>query len=155
MSPAVVNNTHYACMKHHFLRHIFVMPARKARKLQHNRQQISAGANLCCVCFTPHYTLPLPPCHQPPSDAIGLGAGMAHPRESEEWRTMTMRQRYEFFAPIWRVMRDDNMTADDVAEQVGFFRARGLVANDRRDSSHSGAPPLLLFLMSKLGKNGC
>jgi hypothetical protein len=39
---------------------------------------------------------------------------------------MTMRQRYEFFAPIWRVMRDDNMSADDVAEQVGAApRERG------------------------------
>jgi hypothetical protein len=54
----------------------------------------------------------------PRRDAIGLGAGMAHPRESEEWKAMTMRERYEFFAPIWRVMRDDNMTADDVAEQA-------------------------------------
>ena len=43
---------------------------------------------------------------------------MAHPRESAEWRGMTMRQRYEFFAPIWRVMRDENMTVDDVAEQA-------------------------------------
>lgn len=54
-----------------------------------------------------------------PRDAVGLGAGMAHPRESEEWKSMTMRQRYEFFAPIWRVMRDDNVSVDDVAEQVG------------------------------------
>lgn len=44
---------------------------------------------------------------------------MAHPRESDEWRAMTMRQRYEFFAPIWRVMRDANVTVDEVAEQVG------------------------------------
>jgi hypothetical protein len=91
---------------------------------------------------------------------------MSHPRESEEWKAMTMRQararaappararraasvsslrllsdmralarvitsprarpvtrhppqRYEFFAPIWRVMRDDNVTVDGVAEQVG------------------------------------
>jgi hypothetical protein len=27
-------------------------------------------------------------------DAVGLGAGMAHPRESEEWRGMDMMQRY-------------------------------------------------------------
>jgi len=44
---------------------------------------------------------------------------MSHPRESEEWLNMTMRERYEFFSPIWRVMRDDNVTVDDVAQQVG------------------------------------
>jgi hypothetical protein len=29
-----------------------------------------------------------------------------------------MRCRYEFFAPIWRVMRDDNMPVAEVARQV-------------------------------------
>ena len=37
-------------------------------------------------------------------DALGLGASIAHPRESDEWRGMSMQQRFEFFAPIWRVM---------------------------------------------------
>jgi hypothetical protein len=36
----------------------------------------------------------------------------------------SMRQRYEFFSPIWRVMRDDNVTVDDVAQQVGGEAAR-------------------------------
>lgn len=27
-------------------------------------------------------------------------------------------RRYEFFAPIWRVMRDDNMPVEEVARQV-------------------------------------
>lgn len=27
---------------------------------------------------------------------------------------MSMEQRYEFFAPIWRVMRDDNMSVEEV-----------------------------------------
>ncbi len=31
---------------------------------------------------------------------------------------MTMAQRYDFFAPIWRVMRDDNMTSQEVQRQV-------------------------------------
>lgn len=35
-------------------------------------------------------------------DAIGMGSGIAHPRESEEWKGMTFRQRMEFFAPVWR-----------------------------------------------------
>ena len=26
----------------------------------------------------------------------------------------------EFFAPVWRVMRDANVTANEVAEQVGY-----------------------------------
>lgn len=26
--------------------------------------------------------------------------------------------RYEFFAPIWRIMRDDNMAVSEVARQV-------------------------------------
>lgn len=51
-------------------------------------------------------------------DALGLGASMAHPRDSEEWQSMNMTQKYEFFAPIWRVMRDDNMSVDEVRQQV-------------------------------------
>lgn len=31
-----------------------------------------------------------------------------------------MDQRFEFFAPIWRVMRDNNMTAAEVKEQVSY-----------------------------------
>lgn len=31
-----------------------------------------------------------------------------------------MPQRYEFFAPIWRVMRDSNMSVEEVREQVAF-----------------------------------
>jgi hypothetical protein len=26
-------------------------------------------------------------------DAIGLGAGMAHPRESDEWKSMSLQQK--------------------------------------------------------------
>jgi hypothetical protein len=41
-----------------------------------------------------------------------------HPRESEEWKNMDMEQRYAFFAPIWRVMRDDNMSVEEVGRQI-------------------------------------
>ncbi|CAG9464996.1 unnamed protein product [Pedinophyceae sp. YPF-701] len=51
-------------------------------------------------------------------DALGLGAGIAHPRESAEWKEMTYEQRYEFFAPIWRVMRSQDMSVEEVREQV-------------------------------------
>ena len=37
-------------------------------------------------------------------DALGMGSSIAHPRESEEWRGMDLQQKFEFFAPIWRVM---------------------------------------------------
>lgn len=33
---------------------------------------------------------------------------------------MSMQQRYEFFAPIWRVMRDSHLSADEVREQVEY-----------------------------------
>lgn len=33
-----------------------------------------------------------------------MGSSIAHPRESEEWKGMTLEQKFEFFAPIWRVM---------------------------------------------------
>ena len=48
------------------------------------------------------------------SDALGLGEGMAHPARSDEWQALTAEERMEFFAPIWRIMRDDNMTAAQV-----------------------------------------
>lgn len=33
-----------------------------------------------------------------------MGSSIAHPRESEEWKAMSIEQKFEFFAPIWRVM---------------------------------------------------
>ncbi|KAK9815594.1 hypothetical protein WJX72_006498 [[Myrmecia] bisecta] len=53
-------------------------------------------------------------------DALGLGSSIAHPRESDEWKAMTMEQKYAFFAPIWRVMRDDNMSVEQVKEHVQY-----------------------------------
>lgn len=50
-------------------------------------------------------------------DALGLGSSIAHPRESDEWKSMTAHEKLEFFAPIWRIMRDENMTV----EQVSLF----------------------------------
>ena len=52
-------------------------------------------------------------------DALGMGAGLAHPRESDEWRKMDLRQKLEFFAPIWRVMRDENITVEQVRHLLG------------------------------------
>lgn len=49
-------------------------------------------------------------------DALGLGSSIAHPRESEEWKGMTALQKLEFFAPIWRIMRDENMTVEQVSQ---------------------------------------
>lgn len=46
-------------------------------------------------------------------------------------------QRFEFFSPIWRVMRDDNVTVDDVAQQVGAFT---VLHSIRGDSSLSQRP---------------
>lgn len=51
-------------------------------------------------------------------DALGLGSSIAHPRESEEWKSMTAHEKLEFFAPIWRIMRDENMTVDQVGSCV-------------------------------------
>ena len=33
-----------------------------------------------------------------------MGSSIAHPRESDEWKGMSLDQKFEFFAPIWRVM---------------------------------------------------
>ena len=60
-------------------------------------------------------------------DALGMGASMAHPAESDQWKGMTMMQRYEFFAPIWRVMRDSNMSVEEVVEQASM--GGGLLAS--------------------------
>ncbi len=51
-------------------------------------------------------------------DALGLGSSIAHPRESEEWQSMTPHQKLEFFAPIWRIMRDENMTVEQVSLHI-------------------------------------
>ena len=70
-------------------------------------------------------------------DALGLGSSIAHPRESEEWKSMTPHQKLEFFAPIWRIMRDENMTVEQVSfhilwcfamHQTGFTQAEMHVA---------------------------
>lgn len=54
-------------------------------------------------------------------DALGLGSGIAHPRESDEWKSMTPHEKLEFFAPIWRIMRDEKMTVEQVSWQHGFL----------------------------------
>jgi hypothetical protein len=33
---------------------------------------------------------------------------------------MSMEEKYAFFAPIWRVMRDDNMTVEEVGAQIQY-----------------------------------
>jgi hypothetical protein len=43
---------------------------------------------------------------------------ITHPRESAEWIGMSMEQRFEFFAPVWRVMRDNNMDVAEVCRQI-------------------------------------
>ena len=52
-------------------------------------------------------------------DALGLGSSIAHPRESEEWKSMTPYEKLEFFAPIWQIMRDENMTVEQVTWHCG------------------------------------
>jgi thioesterase domain-containing protein len=53
-----------------------------------------------------------------------------------------MAQRYEFFAPIWRVMRDSNMSADEVREQVAFVALVTKRASNVSDlRSHTYAAP--------------
>ena len=51
-------------------------------------------------------------------DALGMGSSIAHPRESDEWKSMSQQQKLEFFAPIWRIMRDENMTVQQVSASV-------------------------------------
>ena len=45
---------------------------------------------------------------------------ISHPRESDEWKGVDLGQKYEFFAPIWRIMRDDNMAVEEVRRQIEF-----------------------------------
>ena len=59
-------------------------------------------------------------------DALGLGSSIAHPRESQEWQSMSAHEKLEFFAPIWRIMRDENMTVEQV--HCNFTVARQLTA---------------------------
>ena len=49
-------------------------------------------------------------------DALGMGSSIAHPRDSEEWKSMTAFEKLEFFAPIWRIMRDEMMTVEQVSQ---------------------------------------
>lgn len=54
-------------------------------------------------------------------DALGLGSSIAHPRESEEWQGMDLQQKLDFFAPIWRIMRDENMSVEQVTSRYLVF----------------------------------
>ncbi|KAK9863861.1 hypothetical protein WJX84_009188, partial [Apatococcus fuscideae] len=70
------------------------------------------------------------------SDALGLGEGMAHPARSEEWQALSAEERMEFFAPIWRIMRDDNMTAAQVREQVEQVALAVKIGSEVSDLRH-------------------
>lgn len=54
---------------------------------------------------------------------------------------IVLASRYEFFAPIWRVMRDDNMLVEEVARQieaVALAVKQGSAVSDMRHHSFSG-----------------
>ncbi|CAD7696942.1 unnamed protein product, partial [Ostreobium quekettii] len=74
-------------------------------------------------------------------DALGLGSSIDHPRESDEWKKMSLDEKYQFFAPIWRVMRAENMTAEEVKDQINHVALavkQGSSASDMRSHSFSG-----------------
>ena len=51
------------------------------------------------------------------------------------------QEKYEFFAPIWRVMRDDPMPVAEVRRQVGYVAlavAQGSQVSDMRHHAFSG-----------------
>lgn len=84
-------------------------------------------------------------------DALGMGSSIAHPKESDEWKGMTMDQKYEFFAPIWRVMRDSNMSVEEVKEQIEYVALvtkQGSQISDLRGhefSNHHLLSPVVYF----------
>lgn len=74
-------------------------------------------------------------------DAVGLGSSIEHPRESEEWKGMTLDEKYAFFAPIWRVMRSENLSVEQVKKQIEeVARAvkQGISPSDMRSHQFSG-----------------
>ena len=71
-------------------------------------------------------------------DALGMGSSIAHPRDSEEWKSMTAYEKLEFFAPIWRIMRDENMTVEQVSQC--FLDCQVLSASKSQGSSLSMHP---------------
>ena len=58
--------------------------------------------------------------YSPPPLPVWPARSIAHPRDSDEWKAMHLDQKYEFFAPIWRIMRDDNMAVDEVRKQIEY-----------------------------------
>ena len=60
------------------------------------------------------------------SDALGMGDSMAHPARSEEWTSLSFEERMEFFAPIWRIMRDENMTTAQVCIALSMHPSHAL-----------------------------
>eukprot|EP00963_Diacronema_lutheri_P009974 scaffold941_cov454-Pavlova_lutheri.AAC.4 len=68
-----------------------------------------------------------------------------------EWLSMEMGQRFEFFAPIWRIMRDNNMTVEEVRDQVYYVAGavkRGDQVSDLRHHKFTArlySAPLVCF----------
>ena len=103
------------------------------------------------------------------SDALGLGQGMAHPARSEEWMRLSNEERMEFFAPIWRIMRDENMTAAQACsaahacfadqdalsgKHAGLYKAHELVHVRRCLASMRIAQPFRLWQQTLLRRCG-
>lgn len=69
----------------------------------------------------------------------------------KEWLSMEMQQRFEFFAPIWRIMRDNNMTVEEVRDQVYYVAGavkRGDQVSDLRHHQFTArlySAPLICF----------
>lgn len=47
-----------------------------------------------------------------------------------------MQEKYAFFAPIWRVMRDNNMSVEEVKEQVQYVALSVKQASQVSDLRH-------------------
>lgn len=74
-------------------------------------------------------------------DALGLGAGIAHPKESDQWKQMNINEKYGFFAPIWRVMRGENISEEEVKNQIHYVALsvkQGSAVSDMRVHHFSG-----------------
>ena len=56
-----------------------------------------------------------------------------------------MDEKYEFFAPIWRVMRDDNMTVEEVKNQIEYVARVTIQASQISDlRGHTFCSPQLM-----------
>lgn len=91
------------------------------------------------------------------AETLGLGGGLQNASDTDAWRSMSFDEKLEFFAPIWRAMRSQDMPIEEVRRQLAFVTLsikQGSQVSDTRRHEYTRPvidAPILFFRAATRG----